>query len=295
MSKKIDIKLMNSNNALDVAYLGAELLGYIAPDINKLEKLQSTLPAIGFEEVITGRVEETDTEWVIARAGKKLIILIPGTEGKTDVKVDVSTNSFLYWLLNRNSNKKKYMEFVKTSKKLKLGLNHRGFGYAAFLTFEAILPHLSSLASRGYTEAILVGHSYGAAVKSSLALFMSKMKNTKLIAAIGLGSPDPGRKKFQAIYSELVNGFEFVNQSDIVPIMPPMIFGWKCATKIIHFLTPSHEVKLLEKINLFSKERWQGRKGNKEWDGGKDHKVYRYAAALDVARQKYNYPIGGKK
>lgn len=285
---KIDFRDVNNANLLAVSHFGAALLDFSSDYTKKWNELPAALKGLGASEVIQGRVRETDTEWAIVRHNQDLIIIIPGTESFKDAKVDISYSNFLYWMLNRGIDKETYSEFMDATRKLKLGTVHRGFAYAGYLTYKAMLPHLVSLASRGYKNVRIFGHSYGGAVKSFLSLFISGMKNTRIVASIGFGAPGHGKSRFQKIYSQLVNGFEFVNQSDMVPLLPPKIFGWKYPTPIIHFLDHNKKVKMLKKLGTFAKERWQGRKGNKEWDGARDHKVFRYEDALLHARREYN-------
>jgi len=282
-NKKDDVnfKDFKSKNLLDVSYFFANLLNIGYKSIDLKNKYTKVLKDIGFDKVYLGNCKETDSEYMLLTKGKNVILVVPGTESKKDVKVDVSSNAYVYKMLN-DYDKAKMSMAKKLKKAMKIGFVHWGFFYSGYCLYHDISLQARKMGIDLWSSKIFItGHSLGASSKSHLAYFMSRLFPIQL--SVGFGSPDPGRRKFKKKHNDVIKGYEFTRQSDIVPYSTLGVLGFK-GVGVRLFLTSVNKV-LFKNVGFFNPLRWKDRGKNKKYDGTHDHYIPQYIKSLSIARK----------
>lgn len=156
----------------------------------------------------------------------------------------LGSNQFIDWLYNFwfRFSKTPYSE-TGTNKKIKA---HIGF-YKSYL----LLRQAVHLRARNASKVICMGQSLGGAIATFAALDIQYNFNKEL-ECLTTGSPKVGNKYFVKSYNKRVpQTFRYVYGNDIVPGLPPGIFGHRHVNKEIH-IGPKRRLGLSIKDHLYN-------------------------------------------
>jgi triacylglycerol lipase len=176
------------------------------------------------------RIDSPDREfyghiWSIESEPGTLVISIRGTSDAQEWIDDVK------------------FEMVKYSETRDLGHVERGFqeifstftvskppssskGYDAKVSYNPMNEYLSNI--KGINTIIVVGHSLGASLANLVAFDAVESNFAENIQLLTFASPLTGDAKFVEIFqSKITDSIRIVNQPDIVPRVPPKLFGYR--------------------------------------------------------------------
>ena len=104
---------------------------------------------------------------------------------------------------------------------------HDGFYDALDSVFEQCALAVSRI---GGKPLFITGHSLGGALAQLFAFLIARQTNSPIIAGVyTFGSPRVGNKAFAAAYNNLLKAatFNLVNACDPVPLLPPLLAGYR--------------------------------------------------------------------
>lgn len=194
-----DRKTYRLKNAMILADFS--FLVYLEPEFVEAHVRQG-----GYETFCWIEDPETDTQVFVAGKEDHLIVCFRGTSNGRDAMVDLN--------------------FFKTDAPGGRGRVHRGF----LQSLEAVWARLKvAVKDLGADKKIFIcGHSLGAA-QAQLAAYRLAQKGLPVAGVYVFGSPRVGNQEFKEAYNELLENQTFIhiNHEDIVPQIPPQIFGFK--------------------------------------------------------------------
>jgi pimeloyl-ACP methyl ester carboxylesterase len=173
-----------------------------SPDSKKVENETLRLVGADAKDFSWFDVTETDTQALIVTAGDTHYLAFQGTNNTVDLFTDA------------------YCELVPYL----TGHCHSAFMRAARLSYSAIAGELKKrLKDNPKSTAILTGHSLGGALAMLyVALLKSDDRSIPIDNLITFGQPRCGNIEFAIEFNSLeVNYVRFMNNSDLVPILPP--------------------------------------------------------------------------
>lgn len=139
------------------------------------------------------------------------------------------SDSIQDWIFNFMFLSRKVFPYGNRTTKIRL---HSGF-YFRYYYFIRSTIHCR-INTRKYSKVYVIGHSLGGAMAQLCAVDIDYNFDVP-IECITLGSPKVGNKAFVESYNNRVpDTINYVNDSDIVPMLPPTIFGFFacCPTRI---------------------------------------------------------------
>lgn len=190
-----DYRLKNAMILADFSHLAYFESGYVEEHILQW----------GYEVFRWMEDPETDTQVFIAGKGDHLIVCFRGTSNGRDALVDLN--------------------FFKTDALGGRGRVHRGFQQSLDGVWPRLLAEVEAL---GKDKRIFIcGHSLGAAL-GQLAAHRFALNNCPVAGVYVFGSPRVGNQEFKQAYNELLEAQTFlhINHEDIVPQIPPQVFGF---------------------------------------------------------------------
>ncbi|KAI0699167.1 alpha/beta-hydrolase [Cerioporus squamosus] len=116
---------------------------------------------------------------------------------------------------------------------------HGGFADEHAKTAAPILAEVKSLlATTGYTNVFLVGHSLGGALAELDAMFMTlNLPSSVHVKGVTYGTPRVGNPAWATLFDSKVADFEHINnQDDPIPIVPGRSLGFQHPHGEIHIL-----------------------------------------------------------
>ena len=149
--------------------------------------------------------DPTDTQVLVAGKDDHLIITFRGTSNGRDAMVDLN--------------------FFKTDAPGGNGRVHRGFQRSLDGVWDELLEAINELGAG--KKLFVTGHSLGGAL-AQLAAFGFALKEFPVAGVYVFGSPRVGNQAFRTAYNALLEGVTFlhINNEDIVPQIPPQVFGF---------------------------------------------------------------------
>ncbi|MEO8150464.1 MAG: lipase family protein [Bacteroidia bacterium] len=144
----------------------------------------------------------SDTQGFVACKDDYLVICFRGTSSITDAGVDA-------WI-------------SKTTAYGGIGKVHRGFQNALESVWSQVIKKVDK-----NTKVFVTGHSLGAAL-ATLAAHRLSLEKYSVAGVYTYGSPRVGNSEFKKSYDELLKSKTFlhINNTDIVPTVPPEILGF---------------------------------------------------------------------
>jgi len=149
-----------------------------------------------------------------------LLIIVRGTDSITDWARD-----FMFG--------KKVIPYNGTNPKI---LVHDGF----LRSYKLIRSYIQKIVSESKSEKVyFFGHSLGAAVIALAALDIQYNFPQKQIGAIAIGMPNIGNLEFKKSFEKRLPDFTRIeNGSDLIPLLPPLSWGWSQIGHFIHVGSP---------------------------------------------------------
>jgi hypothetical protein len=252
-------------------------------------KPPSPLMKEGFNDVQYLEDRLLDTQLIISVNDTDILITIPGTDGKGDIMTDISGAYLIYkWTLKKRGitgeaqagieNDMKIA--VKQSKTYNVGLPHFGFYFSAWRLFRTIeIEKTLQNAGVDKKKLTICGHSLGAAIAQHFANIL-RSRGIQADNVYTFGGPAPARKKFKKHFEKsFPNARSYIHESDIVPYAAPMFMGFKRVRREF-FIDTKNNIVEVERLKLFDKRRFKGRKRNKKFDPIHDHFMPEYVHGL---------------
>ncbi|KAF7288972.1 Lipase-3 domain-containing protein [Mycena indigotica] len=120
---------------------------------------------------------------------------------------------------------------------------HDGFQNTFQRTADGLLAGVQkNLASTGVQKVVVTGHSLGAAIATmTAAMLRAQLPSNIQVATTTFGMPRGGNQAW-ADYLDSTLGVTFVtNQHDPVPIVPPLLFGFKHPSGEVHIVDSTQQ------------------------------------------------------
>jgi predicted lipase len=206
----------------------------------------------------------TDTEGLIFQKDSTLFISFRATEMADDEVVkkgvvqeilnDLNLNS-IDWFMNLLFRKVEFKEASPrfTNIKVHRGFAMKYFGYIRYQIYNFINEKYLIDKQDPITSIVVTGHSQGAAIAQvcALDLGLNFFDNLWNIVLVSFASPRVGNKQFiDAISYFTEYKCNFYYGQDIIPLLPPKLFGFSDLCNTVHF--PKEE----KKKSIFTKEYW---------------------------------------
>lgn len=169
---------------------------------------------------------------------------------------------------------------------------HAGFREYVNAVWADVMEHAVWAREQG-RRLHFAGHSLGGAAAVIASAFLAATQGIKADGVFTFGMPRPGNREFRAVYDFTMRGrvFSFVNNNDVVPRLPPWLFGYRTVGTHWHI---SRDGELWERPGFWRVfwDRWAGRtRGLFKWgtDGIRDHDMATYLHHLNQQQTGTNH------
>jgi hypothetical protein len=228
------------------------------------EAVKEKLEGYGFTRIRRIENQETDTQLIIASNSVHVCLVFRGTEKKQDWNTNLNLSFFRLWGRERKERKR----IKSVMKKLGMGSVHFGFFTALESVIDDVISELEQIRGK---KLWVVGHSLGGALANLAALALSN-RGFVIYGLFTFGAPRVGWRSFAKRFKKLIHrSAQFVNANDLVPKIPPPVFGYVHIGKR-YYLTTDGKIKLNTKYFRDFKDRNKSRAAD-GYSGTQDHAI----------------------
>ena len=218
------------------------------------------------------QAEYTDTEafgWVNEH---QVVICFRGTSSITDAKIDLKCHKIPFEV----SDKEDTSAFsIADARRINSGRIHRGSHIAVGSVWRGILEWLSGVPKN--LPVFVCGHSLGAMNACVLALRLL-VEDIAVTAVYTFGCPRWCDSRCARLFNESIRHYRHVNHNDVVPRMPPWLFGFR-HTGFRYYFNRTGDRVVIGPIAEFW-DKLMGRLTQSVVDGLNDHKMTGYIANM---------------